>query len=493
MMAREKSFFHAVKWSYITQGSEQGLNTLLTLVFASILGPRDFGILAMAVAYIALIKMFLEQGLVSALIQRKDLKPEHLDSVFCLNLIISVVLMFLSIGLSGWWASLNHLPVLAPVLSVLSISIPIEGLTIVQRAILQRDMDFRSFSIRSIIAILVGGGAGLMMAFSGLGVWALVGKQIVTDLVGLAVLWKLSHWRPRMRLSWGPVKELLGFSSAGLVGNLGLYFNSQSDALLIGFFFGPVAVGLYRLASRICNSVVTAATSSLQAASYPQFCRLQDRPEELRQCLLSCLRITAIITIPALIGMAVTSKTIMSIIGPAWAGASTALVILCVVGIAQSVSYFVGPILQALGKPHYLAVLEWTHALVSAGLLALAAAVLRNKSTSAQVTGIAATRSITVIIFLTPVVFACLRKYVGVRMGSIVRAIGPSLASATVMGCVVVIASKGLITQKVWPAFVCEISVGIAVASGMLFLLDKELRKTVTTFAKQFAANWVAA
>ena len=68
------------------QGTEQGVNTALTFVLAYLLGTRDFGIAAMAMAYILFIKLILEQGLVAAIIQRSDLQPEHLDSAFCLNL-----------------------------------------------------------------------------------------------------------------------------------------------------------------------------------------------------------------------------------------------------------------------------------------------------------------------------------------------------------------------------------------------------------------------
>src|ERR1700736_6556441 len=156
-MPNQISFRNAVKWAYVMQGSEQGLNALFTLVFAAILGPKDFGLIAMAMAYILFVKMFLEQGLVSALIQRKDLTEQHINSVFCLNLVVSVVLMLVSVALGRWWALLNHVSLLFPIISVLSLSIPLEGLTIVQRAMLQREMDFRSLSIRSIAATIAGG------------------------------------------------------------------------------------------------------------------------------------------------------------------------------------------------------------------------------------------------------------------------------------------------------------------------------------------------
>ena len=184
------------------------------------------------------------------------------------------------------------MPVLAPIISVLSFTLILEGLTIVQRAVLERALDFKSFSIRSIVANFFGGAVGLAMALKGFGVWALVGKQLSTDLLGLIVLWKLSHWRPGTFLfSRLAIRDLLGYSVGSFTGNLGVWVNSQIDTLIIGLFFGPIPVGLYRLAGRLPFMIVTGTTSSLQAAAFPQFCRIREKADELRQSVLSCFRV----------------------------------------------------------------------------------------------------------------------------------------------------------------------------------------------------------
>jgi O-antigen/teichoic acid export membrane protein len=490
-MTSERSFRNAVKWSYITQGTEQGLNALITFVFAAILGPKDFGLVAMAMAYILFAKMLLEQGLVPALVQRKDLKQEHLDSVFYLNLVLSLILVALSVGFSRWWAGLNHLPLLAPVISVLSLAIPLEGLTIVQRAVLSRDLDFKSFSIRSVIAISAGGVVGLGMAFSHFGVWSLVGKQLATDFVGLLALWRLGSWRPRLNFSLRSVKELTGFSSGAFVGNLGLFVNAQSDALLIGLFFGPVPVGLYRLAARLTNMIVTVATSSLQIASFPQFCRLQDKPAELRRSVLSCLRTAAIVTIPALAGLAVISRRVLMAIGPKWIDGTDALRILCVVAAVQPILYFVGPLLQAKSKPHYLAIIEWTHAAIGAGSLVVAGALLKHSSTSVQVTGMAATRFVTAVLLLTPIIIWLFNQFAQVTVGAMLKVMAPSLlAAGATSGTVLLISHSALLERlSIWPALIVEIAIGGLVASAMLLWLDKELRRMVADLVAKFRGS----
>ena len=94
--------------------------------------------------------------------------------------------------------------------------------------------------------------------------------------------------------------------------------------------------------------IVTGATNSLQAAAFPQFCRIRDTPEELRRSVLSCFRTASILSIPALAGLAVISKPLLSILGNKWAGASTAMVILSVAAMVQPVAWFTAPLLQSV-------------------------------------------------------------------------------------------------------------------------------------------------
>src|SRR5205807_6134357 len=112
-MSAQARFRDAVKWSYAMSWGEQGFNALIMFVLAYLLGPKDFGIAAIAMVYVQFIQMIMEQGLTAALIQRKDLKQEHLDAAFWGILLLSLVLLLVSVAMSRWWASLNSLPQLS--------------------------------------------------------------------------------------------------------------------------------------------------------------------------------------------------------------------------------------------------------------------------------------------------------------------------------------------------------------------------------------------
>jgi O-antigen/teichoic acid export membrane protein len=343
----KKSFSNAVKWSYAATWGEKAFGAFFTFFLAALLGPRDFGVVSIAVVYVLFLQMLLDQGLATALIQKKNLEPEHLDAVFWTDLILSLVFVLSSIFLSRWWAAVNHAPQAAALISVLSLCIPIEGLAIVQKSLLARDMDFKSLSIRSNVSVLMGGAVGVGMAYAGCGVWSLVGQQITRDFTALILLWRLSQWRPQLEFSWRHLKDLMSFSVSNFIAQLGVFADTYASAIVLGLFFGPVAVGLYRLADRVMSTVLSAATSSIQAVSLPEFSRFQDQPVELRKSVLTCIRLSSTVTLPALAGMAAVSAPLMATVGPQWIPAARVLQVLCVLGMFFVFAFFTGPLLQA--------------------------------------------------------------------------------------------------------------------------------------------------
>jgi O-antigen/teichoic acid export membrane protein len=230
--------------------------------------------------------------------------------------------------------------------------------------------------------------------------------------------------------------------------------------------------------------IVTGTTSSLQAVAFPQFCRIRGNPEELKRSILSCFRVASMLSIPALVGLAVISKPLLSILGTKWADASTAMVILCLVASFQPIFFFTAPLLQAVSKPHYLAVIEWGHAAMLAGSIALAGKVLNGASIRGQVTGIAATRSFISIVFLTPFIVWIFQRFGGVRFTDALKVMMPSILAAVGTALVVLPASLFFIREgwSSWLVLGFQVALGGGTSLAILMLLDSRLRETVRAF-----------
>ena len=238
-MPPRRSFGSALKWALVMNSGTRGIGTAVTFLLAALLGPADFGLVAVALIYIAFIRMLLEQGFITAIIQREQLDPEHLDSAFWLNVAWCLILATASFLTAGWWADVNNMPTLEDVIHVLSILIVVEGLGIVQHALMERQLDFKRLAIRSNLSVVLGGAAGIPLALAGAGVWALVAQQLVLETTLLVMMWLLNPWRPGLRFSRPHARELIGFSVSVFAANLAGFVNRRADALLMGIFWGP--------------------------------------------------------------------------------------------------------------------------------------------------------------------------------------------------------------------------------------------------------------
>ncbi len=479
----QRSFLNSLKWAYTANWGERAFSALFMFILAALLGPRDFGLLSIALIYILFLQMFLDQGLATALIQRKDLEQEHLDAVFWMDLGLSLVLVMVSVVFGRWWARLNHAPEAGLIISVISVSIVFEALSVVQTALLRRQMDFKSLSIRTNASVLLSGAVGIGMALAGFRVWSLVAQQVVRDLTALILLWKLSPWRPRFVFSWKHLKDLLGFSIPNFTAQLANFTDVQASSILLGLLFGPVALGLYRLADRFANCVVVMATSSIQAVSLPEFSRLQDDAAGLRSSALSCIRLSSAITLPALAGLAAVSDPLMAMIGPQWTSASNVLKILCLMSMSITFAFFTGPLMQALAKTREIAILEWSRTAVGVLLLVVAGFVVRGHSVNWQIMAIALARFVNGVFIVTPVFVYILMRLCGISFRDLAATVVPSLvSSASVVGAVALVHHLGLrANHRPMISLVLEVAVGSIVGLAVLLQLDTQLRRSLVT------------
>ncbi len=393
----------AVAWAFAMAWGAQGITVISSFITASLVGPKSFGTIAMAAIYVAFIQMFLEQGFSAAIVQRKNLEKAHLDSVFWMTLLLSIVLAAVSILLSGWWAHVNHLPQLARIIEVYSILIPFQGLTVVQESLLKRDMDFKSLAVRSTSSAAMGAILGVTLAFKGYGVWALVVEDIFAESMRLLLLWRLGGWRPGLRFSWRHVKDLTHFSFHVFIAQLGTFVQRRCDALLIGLFFGPVAVGIYRLADRLVVTVIEVITKPLVAVVLPHFSRFQDDLRAMKRNLLACIRSSSLVTVPSMAMLAALASLVVAALGSKWGYAAPVAQILCLVGITRAVTLFTGPLLQATNRPKYFAWMTWSLAAVNLVVFVATGFLLRNADTRAQTVGMALGRALIFCLLYTPV------------------------------------------------------------------------------------------
>ena len=380
----------ATIWSFVMTGGQSVLRIVMQLILAALLGPEAFGLLALALVYVMLVQILLDQGMGTAIIQRQNLESSHLDSGFWMLIGLSTVLTMGAIAGAGLWADFQREPDLELIVIVLSLLIPFRALTVVQEAVLKRELDYKSLAIRGNLALAVSGVVGITAALMGAGVWALVYEQLANAGVELIVLWSVSTWRPRWRFSKRHARELLSFSIGTFVGAAGVFALTRGEALIVGRYFGTTSVGLYRFAWRIVYSVIELVINPLQNVAFSVLSRLQDDREAFAESLLDTLRTASIMLIPVMGVVAGAGPDLLSTVGEEWEPATPALLLLCVYGVASVATLVVPPTLSALGYPFRLAGWVWAIAIVALSALTVIGFTLEDDTVERQLIAIAA-------------------------------------------------------------------------------------------------------
>ena len=140
--------------------------------------------------------VFTDSALISALIQRRDLRDEDRSTVFWLSAGIGLVLMLGGIALAGPLAGFYGEPEIKPLFAALSVGFLVSALGTTQPALFLRDMQFRVFELRQIAATIVGAIVGIGIALAGFGAWAIIAQQFAEATISTLLLWYLAPWRP---------------------------------------------------------------------------------------------------------------------------------------------------------------------------------------------------------------------------------------------------------------------------------------------------------
>jgi PST family polysaccharide transporter len=354
-MSIKHKAINSVVWSAIQNWGSQIGSLVIFFILARLLSPEAFGLVALANVFLVFMRLFLDQGFGHAIIQRQDLEPEHLDTAFWINLAIGFLLTLVGISIAKPVAHLFREPALAPILRCFSLLFVVAALGQLQQSILERRFEYRSIATRWLLATVAGGGVGIAMALQGLGVWSLVGQQMVYEVIGTLTLWFCSDWRPTLRVSRRHFRDLFGVGMPIMGFNYLTFFSTRANDFLVGYAFGPKELGYFTVAYGVLNAMTQILIRTSQDVALPTFSRLQEDPERFRRAFYSATQLTITLSMPIFVGMALLSPELVKVLfGKQWLPAVAIMQVLSLLGVLRSITFFKSSALIALGKPNWL-------------------------------------------------------------------------------------------------------------------------------------------
>jgi PST family polysaccharide transporter len=418
-----------VSWSAISQVVNQVFTFAISTVLARILGPAVYGLIGMITVFTGFAAVFGDLALGAAIIQRKELEQRHLNSAFWTNLTMGALLTVLMVALAPVVAWFYDEPELQVLSAVLAFKYVIDSLYVVQVAILNREMRFKTLAGVQIGSNAISGLAGLGMALYGMGPWSLIAQTIGASVVLLAVSWRWSQWKPSFSFDLMSCKELFAFSAYVLGFDVVNYWARSLDQLLIGRFIGAVELGIYSRAYNLMLMPLMHVSKVVGRVMFPTLSAIQDDKLRVKRVYLKAISVIGLITFPMMTGLfAVSDHFVIALLGDKWADVIPLIRIFCLVGLIQSIDTTQGLIYFSQGKTglYFATGLVWTSLVALAFVIGLHWGVI----------GVALSYAIANVVLWYPSwVFP--RRIIGLSCREFIGSLAPELFCAMLMGAFV--------------------------------------------------------
>lgn len=359
-----------VVWSAVERFSVQGIQFILTIIIARLVLPSDYGLIAMLNIFLAIAQVFVDSGFSHALIQKKNRTETDFSTVFYFNIFISIVLYLLLYFSAPYIASFYKEPDLSPVTRWIGLNIIIGGFSVVQRAKLTINIDFKRQAKASLTAVLISGIIGILLAYKGWGVWVLVVQTLSNSLLNTLLLWIFAKWVPKWIFSKESFNTLFSFGSKLLLSGLlhTIYINLYS--LVIGRRYTSMDVGFYNRAYQFASFPSINIVGVINRVIFPMQCEMQDDNECLKISFLKYLRMSCFIIFPVMTIVAVLSKPlILLLLTEKWLPAAEMLSILCFAYMWYPVMIVNNQILNVKGRSDYFLYAEILKKVIAIAIL----------------------------------------------------------------------------------------------------------------------------
>lgn len=454
----------ALAWSVSGQIAARAIGFAFGIALARLLGPREFGLLAMITVLTRFLGSIADLGLEEALVQRRELDEAHRSSVFWAMLAGGALLALGVFAAGPAIARFYGVEELRPLVGLLAATFLVRGASTVPRALVARRLDYRTSTAIECCAAAVGGVCAVLLARRGLGAASLALQRLVCDGLESALLLAASGWRPRLQLRRRALAELFGFGVYRAGTRTLVYWSQHVDDLLIGKLLGSGPLGLYTRAFSLMQLPVLSISRAIARPMFPSLALIQDDPERVRSVYLRATGAVALATVPMCLGLvACAEPLVVGVLGPHWREVVPLARVLGVAGLLQGVTSLASSLYLSQGRPD----------------LHLRLHVLQNVATVAGVVagvrwgvlGVAAGYTVASVLTGLPIL-AFAGQLVGLRLAEVWRHVrGVLLAGAAMTLAVVALGAWAQPRLSMLALLALQVAAGVAVYGAAIHRL----------------------
>lgn len=301
-------------WKFGERIAAQFVTLFVSIVLARLLAPKEYGAVALIMVFITLANVLVSNGFGNALIQKKNADNLDFSSVFYINTLIGIGAYLLLFLFAPYVARFYDMPILCPALRVLALRVPVAAINSIQHAFVSRNMLFKRFFWSTLFGTLVSGIVGVVMAYMGYGIWALVAQYLINTCIDTIVLWFTVRWRPLPQCSWKRAKDLISYGWKLLLSALIDTGYTQIRNLIIGKIYTASDLAYYNQGDKYPQLLVVNVNASISSVLFPAMSQYQDDRIKVKQMTRRAIQVSSYVMWPLMIGLATIAEPLIKLI-----------------------------------------------------------------------------------------------------------------------------------------------------------------------------------
>lgn len=346
---------HGMLWTYLSVAGSKLLVFFSTVVLARVLIPAEFGQVGFALLIISYMDTVGDLGVSSALIYEREKPEEAANVTFIVSVAMGLTWFATAFAIAPLVADFFHDPGVVPIIRVMALVFVINSLGNTHDALLRRDLEFKKRIVPDFAMALVKGLCSIALAFGGWGSWSLVLGQLIGASAATIALWAVVPWRPGLQATWNTARGMLRYSGKIVLVDVISAVVYNADYVVVGRLLGSAALGLYTLAYRTPELLITMVIWVIGKVTFPVYSKLRLDPAGLSNAFLMTLRYLSLVTLPAGMGLAVLGGIFVSdLYGANWVSATLTMQALALVCSLRSLGSHAGDVYKATGHANIL-------------------------------------------------------------------------------------------------------------------------------------------
>ena len=350
-MNLKKEIIFGMIWALAERTLAQGISFIVSIILARLLLPEQYGIIAIVLIFINIADVFVNNGFGETLIQNKDIDDDDYSTIFCCSMLVSLMLVTILFYIAPYIASFFSIPLLAEILPWLSLKLPISAFNTVQHAYVSKHMLFKKFFFATSGGTFISGFIGILMAFYGFEIWALVAQVLFLSIFDTIILLFIIPWHPRIMFSLERSRNLLGFAWKIISSNLLNVIYIELSNLVIGRNFKPAELGSYNRGMQFPSLIVNNINAAIGKVLFPAMAEIQYDLMKLRLIARKSIILSSYIIFPLLVMLAVIARPlVMIILTEKWIICVPYIQIACMFYIIQPLQTINWHVIKSLGR-----------------------------------------------------------------------------------------------------------------------------------------------